>query len=216
MHTSLFQRGRYSALLSLKEKRCRQSHGVRVEPVWGLLVIIAFISGHRWPAQSYHLPFRTKKSKNWQKSATSWLQSWERLTEFPLFAQWICVWLLPSWPQLSCLTQELLPLCREKHLEKAHAHCYLSRFAADAQPWKNPGALRCRRRSGSWSPHSTAHGPVGRLLSWVCDFSVLICFFLQLCTSFVNIFSHHTLPRAASSPILQRFPLPHTIHFRGI
>lgn len=115
---SIFQEERYSALLSSKEKRCRKSHGVRVEPVWGLLVIISCISVHRWPAQSYHLSFRTKKSKNWRKSATSWLPSWERLTEFPPFAQWICIWLLLSWPQYLALPRNCCPFAEKKTLKK--------------------------------------------------------------------------------------------------
>lgn len=83
------------------------------------------------------------------------------------------------------------PLQR-KDLEKAHAHCCLSCFAAGEQPWKNPGALHRRRRSGirpSRSPHSTAPGSVDRLLSWVCDFSVLILFFSFTTMYFITIFS---------------------------
>lgn len=190
---------------------------MRVEPVWGLLVIISFISGHSWPAQSYHLSFRTKKSKNWRKSATSWLPSWERLTEFPLFAQWICVWLLLSWPQLSCLIQELLPLRREKHFEKAHpaaAYPALLRRTALAEP----GSVAPSPKE--WQPailESSQHRPwSGRQAATLGLWFLCFNSFFLTAMYFINIFSHHSLTWTAYSPILQRFPLPHIIHSRGI
>lgn len=215
---SIFQGGRFSALLFLKEKRCRKSHGVRVQPVWGLLVIISFISGHSWPAQSYIIclsePRNRRTDENLRRADCKAGKDW---LSFPCSLSGSAFGCFCRDHSYLALSRNCCPFA-EKNTLKKHIPLLPVPLCCDAQPWQNPGVLHCRRRSGSrpsWSPHSTAHGLVDRLLRWVCDFSVLIHFFLTA-MYFINIFSHHSLTWTAYSPILQRFPLPHIIHSRGI
>lgn len=96
------------------------------------------------------LSFRTKKSKNWRRSVTSWLQSWERLTEFPLLAQQVCIWLLLTTVIILPYPGVITLLPRKKKPGKKHmptAAC--PALLLMQQPGEQPQSLEhCPGRSG--------------------------------------------------------------------